>query len=99
MVTRSMNNIYKPKRLYLATKHPIPSTLEPTGVYQVLKDPHWCQAMSEEFTALVKHGTWKWVPGNSRQNLVGSKWVFHIKRKPDGSIDRYKVCLVAKGFH
>ena len=29
---------------------------------------------------------------------IGSKWVFKIKRKPDGSIDRYKVRIVAKGF-
>ena len=29
---------------------------------------------------------------------IGCKWVFAIKRNPDGSIERYKVRLVAKGF-
>nr|GEW92313.1 retrovirus-related Pol polyprotein from transposon TNT 1-94 [Tanacetum cinerariifolium] len=29
---------------------------------------------------------------------IGCKWVFRIKRKPDGSIDEYKERLVAKGF-
>ena len=33
------------------------------------------------------------------QNLVGCKWIFGIKRLPDGSIDRYKARLGAKGFH
>lgn len=33
------------------------------------------------------------------QNLVGCKWVFRIKRKPDGTIEMYKARLVAKGFH
>lgn len=31
-------------------------------------------------------------------NVVGSKWVFQTKFKADGSVERYKVCLVAQGF-
>ncbi|KAB2613128.1 hypothetical protein D8674_035444 [Pyrus ussuriensis x Pyrus communis] len=31
--------------------------------------------------------------------LSSCKWVFRIKRKPDGTIDRYKAHLVAKRFH
>lgn len=36
---------------------------------------------------------------SSSQNIVGCKWVFCIKRHPDGSISKYKARLVAKGFH
>jgi hypothetical protein len=31
-------------------------------------------------------------------NVVGSRWVYKIKRRSDGSIERYKACLVARGF-
>ena len=43
-------------------------------------------------------GTWETVPRPTGRNTVGSKWVFRIKRKADGSIDKYKAHLVAQGF-
>jgi hypothetical protein len=55
--------------------------------------------MAEEFNALIKTGTWTLVPKISSMNVVGAKWVFRIKRKADGCIERYKARLVAKGFH
>lgn len=30
---------------------------------------------------------------------VGCKWVYHINRNSDGSINRYKARIVAKGFN
>lgn len=43
--------------------------------------------------------TWQLVPPSPSQNVLGTKWVYRVKRKADGSIDRYKVCLVVKGYH
>jgi len=55
--------------------------------------------MNSEFDALLKNHIWRLVPASKAKNLVGCKWVFRIKRKTDGSIDRYKARLVTKGFH
>ena len=55
--------------------------------------------MNVEFDALLHNGTWTLVAPFPTMNIVGCKWVFRIKRKVDGTIDRYKARLVAKGFH
>ena len=55
--------------------------------------------MTTEYRALISNNTWDLVPPSPNQNLIGSKWVFWVKRKLDGSIDRFKARLVAKGFH
>ena len=30
--------------------------------------------------------------------VVGCRWVYTLKYRPDGSVDRYKVRFVAKGY-
>jgi hypothetical protein len=54
--------------------------------------------MQEEYNALMKNETWELTPWKRGINLVDFKWVFKLKRKVDGSIERYKARLVAKGF-
>ncbi|RVX04505.1 Retrovirus-related Pol polyprotein from transposon RE1 [Vitis vinifera] len=99
IVTRSKHNIHKPIQKLNLTAQLQQPTLEPTTVTQALKDPKWRQAMSAEFDALLRNGTWDLVPSHPTQNLVGCKWIFRTKYLPNGSIDRYKARLVAKGFH
>ena len=100
MITRARNNITKPiQKLNLHTQLSSLSCLEPTSVGQALKDPTWRQAMSAEYDALVRNGTWELVSPTGFVNLVGCKWIFRIKRHSNGSIDRFKARLVAKGFH
>ncbi|KAM2997574.1 hypothetical protein FF2_039329 [Malus domestica] len=55
--------------------------------------------MAQEFSALQRCGTWNHVPYLSGMNLLPNKWVFKIKRRADGSIERHMARLVANGFH
>ena len=54
--------------------------------------------MQLEFNALIQNGTWTLCPRPQMHNVIRNKWVFKIKRKADGSIERFKARLVAKGF-
>ncbi|KAK1555457.1 hypothetical protein Q3G72_026733 [Acer saccharum] len=55
--------------------------------------------MTKECNALIKNGTRELVQHTANTNVIGCKWIFRIKRKSDGSIDRYKARLVTKGFN
>jgi hypothetical protein len=54
--------------------------------------------MNEEYTALICNKTWHLVPPQASQNVIDCKWVYKVKHKADGSVDRQKACLVANGF-
>jgi len=43
-------------------------------------------------------GTWELVNAPEGANIVGSKWVFWVKKDATGNVVRYKARLVAQGF-
>ncbi|BBN67221.1 transposable element gene, partial [Prunus dulcis] len=63
-----------------------------------LSNPKWMDAMNVEMDALTKNKTWDLVPLPRGKKAVGCRWVFTLKHKAYGSIDRYKARLVAKGY-
>ena len=54
--------------------------------------------MKEELDALSKNHTWDLVTLPLEKSVVGCKWIYKIKTRFDGFIERYKICLVVKGF-
>ena len=51
-----------------------------------------------QFAALRHTNTWVLVPRPPGVNIVSYKWIFKIKHRPDGSVDKHKAHLVARGF-
>ncbi|KAL5576633.1 hypothetical protein UlMin_018332 [Ulmus minor] len=93
-VTRSQNGIVKKKQFFLATQQK-----EPTTVKQAMKDPDWVAAMQKELEALQRNNTWKLVDPSLDVNIIGCKWVFKLKYKAAGTLERHKARLVAKGYN
>ncbi|RDX97989.1 hypothetical protein CR513_19160, partial [Mucuna pruriens] len=70
----------------------------PTSVQEALKDENWVQAMKEEMEALEKNSTWEIVDRPKDKRAVGCRWIYTVKCKSDGTLERYKTRLVAKGY-
>jgi hypothetical protein len=72
----------------------------PTTFEEAMASPQaeqWRQAMDEEMESQMEHGTWQLEYPPPGQKVIGVKWVFDLKRLPNGGIDRFKARLVAKG--
>jgi hypothetical protein len=54
--------------------------------------------MEEEYNMHLQNQTWEIVKLPPGKKAIGSGWVYRVKRNADGSIERYKGRLVAKGF-
>ena len=58
----------------------------------------WKAVMDCKMETLEKAVTWKPVICLPGKNVVGCKWVFRIKHKANGSIEKYKAWLITHGF-
>lgn len=71
----------------------------PTFVAEALKDPNWRNAMIEEINVQIRHHTWDLASPVTAINVITCKWIFTVKYRVDGSVERYKARLVARGFN
>lgn len=73
------------------------SVPEPSSYNQAKQDSKWLEAMDKELAALEANDTWDLVPLPYDKKAIGSKWVFKSKFNPDGTLERCKARLVARG--
>ncbi|KAJ0826856.1 putative RNA-directed DNA polymerase [Helianthus annuus] len=73
-------------------------SVEPKNYVEAKTDTNWVNAMNEELEALHRNNTWDIVDLPPNRKPIGCKWVYKIKYKSNGEIERFKARLVAKGF-
>lgn len=57
----------------------------------------WLSAMNDEIQALNRNNVYVLVD-RPKCSVVTCRWVFKVKRTPEGTIDRYRARLVARGY-
>ena len=82
-----------------ATTTPLDS--EPLTYSDAIEHPDadlWQAAMASELKTFEEIGLYQEVKAPPDRKIIDSKWVFKIKRGPNGEIDKYKARLIAKGY-
>jgi hypothetical protein len=71
--------------------------LEPLRVEEALEDADWVMAMQEELNNFTRNEVWSLVE-HPKQNVIGTKWVFHNKQRRKWHGDQEQSILVEKGY-
>lgn len=74
------------------------SSEEPATYEEASKSEEWRLAMEQEISSIRNNGTWEAANLPSDHKAIGLKWVFKLKKNPDGKILKHKARLVAKGY-
>ncbi|KAL0745175.1 hypothetical protein Bca101_100791 [Brassica carinata] len=70
----------------------------PRSYEEAMEDKEWKESVGAEAGAMIKNDTWFESELPKGKKAVSSKWIFTIKYKADGQIERKKTRLVARGF-
>ncbi|CAB4002241.1 Hypothetical predicted protein [Paramuricea clavata] len=66
-----------------------------------IRSPHaenWRKAMQAEYESLMDNNTWTLVDEPEDQQVLPGKWVYKVKYRANGQVDKLKARYVAKGY-
>lgn len=70
----------------------------PMSFGEAIKEKEWQDAMQLEFDTIEKNDTWTLMDLPPGHKAVRLKWVYKVKKDPEGNMVKYKARLVAKGY-
>ena len=71
---------------------------EPRSVEAALNEQCWREAMVAEVDSIQANKTWELSTLLKGHKAIGLKWVFKVKKDPNGIVTKHKARLVAKGY-
>ncbi|KAL0453668.1 UNVERIFIED_CONTAM: Retrovirus-related Pol polyprotein from transposon TNT 1-94 [Sesamum latifolium] len=74
---------------------------EPATYEEAVTSPNaneWITAMKDEMSSMAKNNVWELVDLLAGHKTIRNKWVLNVKRKADGSMNKFKARVVVKGY-
>jgi hypothetical protein len=72
--------------------------VEPSSFEEETNQQVWWDAMVEEYASILRNDVWDIMSRPRGKSIVSSRWLYKIKYVADGSIQKFKVRFVARGF-
>lgn len=71
---------------------------EPTSTKEAMEDDEWYESIQQELKSMVDREVFVLVPRPTNRQVIGTKFVFKVKRNQNNEPVRAKTRLVAQGF-
>ena len=95
---KSLNDLYSETSPITQEKEAhLLSGEEPLSYTKAAHEEVWRRAMREEMLAIDKNNTWELVSPPPNCRPIGLKWIFKLKKNPQGKVIKHKTQLVLKG--
>ena len=63
---------------------------EPTTYAEAADNENWRQAIMEDIAAIERNNTWELAELPRRHRAIGLKWVYQVKKNPEGEVVKHK---------
>ncbi|GAA0149435.1 transmembrane signal receptor [Lithospermum erythrorhizon] len=73
--------------------------VEPKSFEEAMRDSRWRAAMQAKIQTLENNHTWTLASLPPGKQALGSRWIYKVKHKLDGTVERFKARLVVFGNH
>jgi hypothetical protein len=87
-LVRRSHRLHRPPDCYSPSAFTVTDLSEPASYRDAILHPEWQHVMAEDIVALEQTSTWDLVPCRPRVRPITYKWVYKVKTRSDGSLER-----------